>query len=119
MVTKDKQEDYSALQRVSSEGLDHTRFQPGWTPWIPPASAAWSINLCLIETMFSSLDTTDFSRVEIQPLPLITSTKAEAGTSTRLKSVVSGKTLSTCVFRQKLKYRAAEAGGIRVSTQNS
>ena len=62
------------------------------------------------------MDATDFSRVEIQLLPVITSTKPEADTSTRLKSVVSGTTFTCGLLRQKLKYHAAQAGGVRLFT---
>ena len=49
---------------------------------IPPASAAWSGNFNLMARRLGSVDATDFSRVEIQLLPVITSSKPEADTST-------------------------------------
>ena len=85
---------------------------------IPPASAAWPGNFNLMARRLSSVDATDFSRVEIQLLPVITSSKPEADTSTRLKVGGLRNNIYLACFRQKLKYHAAEAGGVRVFTQS-
>ena len=85
---------------------------------IPPASAAWPGNFNLMARRLSSVDATDFSRVEIQLLPVITSIRPEADTSTRLKWVVSGTIFTYGLLRQKLKDHAAEAAGVRVFTQS-